>query len=47
MPYALEFRRYSLPFLSPVRTAHGVWAVREGLILRLGSKKVVRVMLTA
>ena len=35
MKYRLEFRRYQLPFRAPVRTAHGVWAEREGLILRL------------
>ncbi len=31
----LAYRRYSLPFRTPVRTAHGVWAEREGVILRL------------
>jgi len=34
MPHRLEFRRYSLPFRSAVRTAHGPWPVREGLIIR-------------
>jgi len=29
------FRRYNLPFRQAVRTAHGVWAEREGLLLRL------------
>ncbi|MES1167395.1 MAG: o-succinylbenzoate synthase [Pseudomonadota bacterium] len=33
--YQLAFRRYRLPFRGAVRTAHGVWAVREGLIVRL------------
>ena len=33
--YRLSYRRYSLPFKAPVRTAHGPWAVREGLIVRL------------
>ena len=35
MPFSLSFRRYDLPFRSPVRTAHGNWPRREGLILRL------------
>jgi O-succinylbenzoate synthase len=35
MPYRLAHRRYRLPFRAPVRTAHGLWAEREGLILRL------------
>ena len=33
--YRLQYRRYALPFRSPVRTGHGVWAEREGLIVRL------------
>ena len=35
MPLHLQFRRYRLPFRTPVRTAHGLWAEREGLIVRL------------
>ncbi len=35
MRLRLSYRRYSLPFRTPVRTAHGVWAEREGVILRL------------
>src|SRR5208283_2004457 len=35
MPYRLEFRRYRLPFRHAVRTAHGWWREREGLVLRL------------
>jgi O-succinylbenzoate synthase len=35
MSHRLEYRRYRLPFRSPVRTAHGLWCEREGLILRL------------
>lgn len=35
MPFRFEFRRYRLPFRSPVRTAHGLWAEREGVIVRL------------
>jgi O-succinylbenzoate synthase len=31
----LQFRPYSLPFRVPVRTAHGAWPVREGVIVRL------------
>jgi O-succinylbenzoate synthase len=33
----LQFRRYALPFRGPVRTAHGLWSVREGVIVRLES----------
>ena len=35
MTYRLQFRRYRLPFRSPVRTAHGPWAEREGMLVRL------------
>jgi O-succinylbenzoate synthase len=35
MDYRLSFRRYRLPFRAPVRTAHGWWAEREGLLVRL------------
>ncbi len=35
MPARFAFRRYRLPFRAPVRTAHGLWTEREGLILRL------------
>ncbi len=38
MNYRLQFRRYRLPFCAPVRTAHGVWREREGLIVRLEDK---------
>lgn len=31
----LAWRRYSLPFVAPFRTAHGTTGAREGLILRL------------
>lgn len=31
----LALRRYALPFRSPLRTAHGPWSVREGLLLRV------------
>ena len=30
-----QYRRYRLPFRTPVRTAHGMWAEREGVIVRL------------
>jgi len=33
--YRLQYRRYRLPFRVPLRTAHGVWAEREGLFVRL------------
>lgn len=35
MALHLQYRRYRLPFRAPVRTAHGPWAEREGLIVRL------------
>jgi O-succinylbenzoate synthase len=35
MRLRLSFRPYTLPFCTPMRTAHGVWSVREGLIVRL------------
>jgi O-succinylbenzoate synthase len=35
MPYRLEFRRYRLFFRNAVRTAHGSWLEREGLVLKL------------
>lgn len=37
MPYRFRFKKYRLPLRVPLRTAHGVWAEREGLILRLES----------
>ncbi len=36
--YAFAYRRYSLPFRTPVRTAHGLWTRREGLLVRLESE---------
>jgi O-succinylbenzoate synthase len=38
MKYLFQFRRYRLPFRAPVRTAQGIWAEREGLIVRLESE---------
>jgi O-succinylbenzoate synthase len=39
--FRIEFRRYRLPFRLAVRTAHGVWREREGLILRLAGENGV------
>ena len=33
--YRFASRRYRLPFRAPVRTAHGLWGEREGVIVRL------------
>ncbi len=33
--YRFQFRRYRLPLRAPVRTAHGEWPQREGIIVRL------------
>ena len=35
MPYLVQFRRYALAFRAPVRTAHGRWTQRDGVIVRL------------
>ncbi|MBD3881156.1 o-succinylbenzoate synthase [Phormidium tenue FACHB-886] len=35
LPASLEFRSYRRPFKSPLRTAHGLWCLREGILLRL------------
>jgi O-succinylbenzoate synthase len=35
MVYRFAVKTYRLPLRQPLRTAHGVWAVREGLIIRL------------
>lgn len=35
MSLQLNWRRYRLPFRHPVRTAHGLWTEREGLLVRL------------
>ncbi|HRE08169.1 MAG TPA: o-succinylbenzoate synthase, partial [Opitutaceae bacterium] len=39
MTYELDHRRYALPFRTPLRTAHGRWSVREGLLLRLRTEE--------
>jgi O-succinylbenzoate synthase len=35
MRYRFQFRRYRLPFRAVVRTAHGPWSEREGVIIRV------------
>ncbi len=35
MEYLFEYRRYRLPFRLPLRTAHGPWGEREGVLVRL------------
>lgn len=35
MVYRFAVKTYRLPLRNPLRTAHGVWAVREGLMVRL------------
>jgi O-succinylbenzoate synthase len=35
MDYTFQFKRYRLPLRPPLRTAHGWWAEREGIIVRL------------
>lgn len=35
MAYHFEFKPYRRPLRAPLRTAHGLWAEREGLIVRL------------
>lgn len=35
--HRLAYRRYALPLRAPVRTAHGVWTTREGVIVRTES----------
>jgi len=35
MTLALEFRAYRTAFVQPLQTAHGFWAEREGVIVRL------------
>lgn len=35
MRLRFHFRRYRLPLRVPVRTAHGVWTAREGVVVRL------------
>ncbi|MEG4120084.1 o-succinylbenzoate synthase [Microcoleus sp. N9_B4] len=35
MLYQFEFRTYQRKFNRPLRTSHGIWDIREGIILRL------------
>lgn len=35
MRYRFQFRPYRLPFRQAVRTAHGLWTQREGVVVRL------------
>lgn len=35
VPYRFQFRRYRLSLRAPVRTAHGTWTERDGLLVRL------------
>ncbi|WP_373536078.1 o-succinylbenzoate synthase [Microcoleus sp.] len=35
MLYKFEFRTYQRKFKRPLRTSHGIWDIREGIILRL------------
>jgi len=35
MRLKFQYRRYRLPLRVPVRTAHGVWTTREGVVVRL------------
>lgn len=37
--YLLSHRRYRLPFRAPLRTAHGMFAARDGLIIRLQDER--------
>lgn len=36
--YLFQYRRYRLTLRAPVRTAHGVWTEREGVLVRLESE---------
>ncbi|MBD0269728.1 MAG: o-succinylbenzoate synthase, partial [Cyanobacteria bacterium Co-bin8] len=31
----VEYRPYERPFCQPLKTAHGLWSVRQGILLRL------------
>ena len=39
MSYLFSFKPYRLPLRTPLRTAHGWWAEREGIIVRLEDEK--------
>ncbi|HMD60847.1 MAG TPA: o-succinylbenzoate synthase, partial [Opitutaceae bacterium] len=36
MDFGFAYRRYSIAFRAPVRTARGLWRTRDGLLLRVG-----------
>jgi O-succinylbenzoate synthase len=36
--YRFTYRRYALPFKVPIRTGHGLWTKREGILLRLSDE---------
>lgn len=38
MQLAFRYRRYRLPFRTAVRTAHGLWPEREGVLVRLENR---------
>ena len=38
MLYKFDFRTYQRNFKPPLQTSHGIWDVREGIILRLVDK---------
>ncbi|MGL5133718.1 MAG: o-succinylbenzoate synthase [Planktothrix sp.] len=35
MNYNFQFKTYQRPFKTPLKTAHGIWKIREGIILSL------------
>lgn len=35
MNYQFQFKSYQRPFKTPLKTAHGIWNIREGIILNL------------
>ena len=39
MAYTFQFKRYCLPLRTPLRTAHGWWAEREGILVRLADEQ--------
>jgi len=39
MEYSFSFRPYRLPLRTPLRTAHGPWTEREGILVRLEDEK--------
>lgn len=41
MSYRFSFKKYRLPLRVPLRTAHGWWAEREGIIVRLENEQGV------